>query len=176
MTHADLQSALERMDITTGAAEAHGLLCGALCTRPGYGSREWLSEMAEGAPPDLEGEAEIGRLPTWTLEVLSSDGFEFEPLLPGEGTPLEERVVALAAWCDGFLYGVGSGAPDPKMAQGGDVGEFLADIADIARVELEPGRRTEAGEGDYMELFEYLRAGVQLTFDALTPLRDHAKG
>jgi uncharacterized protein YgfB (UPF0149 family) len=176
MTHAELESALERMDITMNAAEAHGLLCGALCTRPGYGARDWLAEIAEDAAPDFRAEPEIGRLPAWTLEVLSSEGFEFEPLLPGEEAPLAERIAALAAWCDGFLYGIGSGAPDPKLAQKGDVGEFLADIADIARVELEPGRRTEGGEGDYVELFEYLRAGVQLTFDELAPARAHAKG
>jgi uncharacterized protein YgfB (UPF0149 family) len=176
MTHADLQSALERMDIAMDAAEAHGLLCGALCTRPAYGAREWLSELADDAAPDLQAEAEAGRLPSWTLEVLSSEGFEFEPLLPGADIPLGERIASLAAWCDGFLFGIGSGAPDPKLAQAGAVGEFLADIADIARVELEPDRMTEAGEGDYAELFEYLRAGVQLTFDELAPARARAQG
>jgi len=175
MTHEDLQSALARMDITVDAAEAHGRLCGAICTRRGYGAGEWLADLADGDGIPEPG-PELLRLPKWTLEVLSSEGFEFEPLLPGEAAPLGERVAALAAWCDGFLFGIGSGAPDPKLAQAGEVGEFLGDIADIARVELEPGRKADAGESDYTELFEFVRAGVQLTFDELAPARAHAQG
>lgn len=174
MTHADLQAALSRMGMTMDASEAHGWLCGALCTRAGFGASEWLAELADGDVP--EPEPELQRLAAWTLEVLASDGFEFEPLLPGEDAPLADRVAALAAWCDGFLYGVGSGAPDPKKVQAGEVGEFLADLADIARVELEPGRKSEAGENDYAELVEFVRAGAQLTFDELAAARAHARG
>jgi uncharacterized protein YgfB (UPF0149 family) len=174
MTHADLQAALARMDITMDAAEAHGWLVGGLCTRAGYGAQAWLAELADGEVTDPD--AELERLPQSTLDVLSSEGFEFAPLVPGDAAPLRERVTALAAWCDGFLYGVGSGAPDPKVAQAGEVGEFLADVADIARVELEPGRAADAGEGDYAELFEFVRTGVQLTFDTFDAVRARAEG
>ncbi len=174
MTHADLQAALARMDITVDAAEAHGWLVGALCTRRGYDAKAWLGELSDGATPD--GDPELERLPQRTLEVLSSEGFEFVPLVPVDTAPLLDRVAALAAWCDGFLYGIGSGAPDPKIAQAGEVGEFLADAADIARVALEPGREADAGEGDYAELFEFVRTGAQLTFDTFDAARAHAKG
>jgi uncharacterized protein YgfB (UPF0149 family) len=181
VTHAELQAALARMDITVDAAEAHGWLCGALCTRGGYGAKEWLAELAaERATADPERvpepEPELLRLPAWTRELLDSPAFEFEPLLPGEGEPLADRVAALAAWCEGFLFGFGSGAPDAKVAQGGEVAEYLGDLADIARAELEPGRDTEAGEGDYAELFEFVRAGAQLAFDELAGARAHAAG
>ena len=175
MTHAELQAALAAADITVDAAEAHGRLCGALCARQGYDAKEWVTELAEdrgGAEPKLS--AELRRLPAATREILASDAFEFEPLLPGDDASLAERVSALAAWCDGFLYGVGSGAPDSAAVAAGEVGEFLGDLADIARAELEPEREGEAGEGDYAELFEFVRAGAQLTFDELAVARADA--
>jgi hypothetical protein len=110
------------------------------------------------------------------LEAFQSPEFEFEPLLPADDEPLAARVAALAAWCGGFLYGLGTGGPDPSIAKSGEVGEYLRDLADIARAELERGRSAEEGEGDYAELFEFVRAGAQLTFDELAGARAHAAG
>lgn len=177
MTYAELQDALARMDMTVDAAEAHGWLCGALATREHYGAKEWLAELAadRGAPPPAP-DTMLARLPAEVLEALRSPEFEFEPLLPGDDAPLADRVAALASWCDGYLYGVGSGAPDAATARSGEVGEYLSDLADIARAELEPGRSAEAGEGDFFELVEFVRAGAQLAFDELSGARMHAQG
>ncbi len=178
MTHADLDAALKSMNVTVDTAEAHGWLCGALCVRKGYGAKEWLGDLAAeadgaaGPMPDVL----LGELPARTIEALHSAEFEFMPLLPAENTPLRDRVAALAAWCGGFLYGIGSGSPVRDIAGAGEVGEFLRDLADIARAELEPGRDADAGEGDFMELFEFVRAGAQLAFDELEGARAHAAG
>lgn len=177
MTHAELQDALARMHISVEAAEAHGWLCGALCTRESFGANEWLAELAadRGAPlpaPD----AALVQLPDQVLEAFHSADFEFEPLLPGDDAPLVDRVSALAAWCEGYLYGIGTGALNPAAAQSGEVGEFLRDLADIARAALEPGRSAEADEGDFFELVEFVRAGAQLVFDELAGARVHAHG
>lgn len=174
MTHADLAASLARMNITVDAAEAHGRLAGSICARGSCRAADWLGDLAGGAVSGAD--PGLRRLPAWTFEILSADTFEFAPLVPGDEAPLRERVAALASWCDGFLYGVGAGCPDPEAARGGDVGEFLGDLAAIARAELEPGRQPEAGEGDYAELFEFVRAGVQLTFDEFTRSRARAKG
>lgn len=177
MTHADLATLLARMNITVDASEAHGWLAGALCVRGGYGAREWLAELAADSggthpPPD----ASLKALPGATLAAFRSEGFEFAPLLPDELTSLRERVAALAAWSGGFLYGIGTGASEAAIAKAGDVAEFLRDLADIARAELEPGRTTDAGEGDFAELYEFVRAGAQLAFDELEGSRAHAQG
>jgi uncharacterized protein YgfB (UPF0149 family) len=177
VTHEELQAALSRMDINMDAAEAHGLLCGALCTREGYGAKDWLAELAldQGAA-EPAADPEMIRFPGQVLEALQSAEFEFEPLLPVDDAPLADRVAALAAWCGGFLYGIGAGSPDPATARSGEVGEYLRDLGDIARAELEPGRGGEAGEGDFFELVEFVRAGAQLAFDALAGTRAHAAG
>lgn len=177
MTHEELQVALSRVEITADAAEAHGLLCGALCTREGYGAKDWLADLAadQGVTAPAADPA-LNRLPIEVLEALQSTEFEFAPLLPGDDAPLQDRVAALAAWCGGFLFGIGAGAPNPEAVRSGEVGEYLRDLTDIARAELEPGRGTEAGEGDFFELVEFVRAGTQLAFDALSGARLHAAG
>lgn len=177
VTHEELQAALSRVDITADAAEAHGLLCGALCTREGYGAEDWLADLAaepHAAVPAAD--PQLARLPGQVLDALRSTDFEFEPLLPDDEAPLADRVAALAAWCGGFLYGVGTGSPDPGTVNAGEVGEYLRDLADIAQASLEPGRGTEAGEGDLFELVEFVRAGAQLTYDTLAGARPHAAG
>lgn len=177
MTHPELQDALARVDITIDASEAHGWLAGALCARKAYGAAEWLAELAADSGGELPmPEAPLADVPTETLAALESDGFEFTPLLPGDDAPLADRVAALAAWSGGFLYGIGTGTSQQAVAKAGDVAEFLRDLADIARAELEPGRAREAGENDYAELVEFVRAGAQLAFDELAGTRAHAPG
>jgi uncharacterized protein len=177
VTHEELQAALLRLDISVDAAEAHGLLCGALCTREGFSAKDWLAELdLDQGTATPAADPELTRFPGQVLEALQSMEFEFEPLLPGDDAPLPDRVAALAAWCGGYLYGIGTGAPDAATVKSGEVGEYLVDLADIARAELEPGRSDEAGEGDFFELVEFVRAGAQLTFDALAGARAHAAG
>ncbi len=175
MNHEELRDALAHADITVDASEAHGLLCGALCTRESFGARDWLAELATdrgGGVPDPD--AALLRLPGEVLDALRSPDLEFEPLLPADDAPLRDRVAALAAWCVGFLYGVGAGGAKPEALRTGEVGEYLGDLADISRAELEPGRDAEAGEGDFFELVEFVRAGAQLAFDELAGSRSHA--
>jgi uncharacterized protein len=177
MTHPELQAALARVNVTIDASEAHGWLTGALCVRDRYGAAEWLEEMAEdsgGAEPVAD--PPLAVMPVETLAALRSDEFGFAPLLPDDEAPLPERVAAIAAWAAGFLYGVGTGASERAIAAAGDVGEFLHDLADIARAELEPGRDDDAGEADFVELVEFVRAGAQLTFDELAGARADAPG
>jgi uncharacterized protein len=176
MTHQELQEALDHMAIPVGAAEAHGWLCGALCARSAYGAGDWLRDMSAdaGTAEERKPSEPIRAVHDETLAALRSSEFEFAPLLPGDEAPLGDRVAALAAWSHGFLYGLGSSAPGGDIAKAGDVGEYLGDLSDIARAELEPGRSAEAGEEDYTELFEFVRAGTQLTWDELAATRSHA--
>jgi len=173
MTHRELQAVLQRIDSAVGASEAHGWLCGALCVREGFGAAEWLAGLAD----DADGAAAAGELPTLgelraeTLESLRSEDFAFAPLLPEEHAPLAERVAELAQWCGGFLYGIGAAGASEAAAKSGAVAEILGDLSEISRAELEPGRGGDAGEADYMELQEFVRAGAQLAWEELAEFR-----
>lgn len=179
MTHGEIESALDGLGIAFDAAEAHGILCGALCVRQVYDARAWMADLAEdagapvpeGAPPEalLAAQEE-------TFDALRSPDFSFSPALPEDEAPLDDRVAALAAWCDGFLYGIGSGTSGGDIVKEAHISEFLRDLTDIARAELEPGRSAEAAEADYVELVEFVRAGAQLTWDELAGARANAAG
>lgn len=172
VNYRDLQAALDGSGAAIGAAEAHGWLCGALCARPGYSPADWLRELAQtaatGATAERSAET-LCALHEETLEALRSPEFGFAPILPADEAGLDERVAALAAWCSGFLYGFGSGGAGTET---GDVGEFLVDLAEIARARVEPGPGGEDGESDYAELAEFVRAGAQLAFDELAAGRE----
>lgn len=174
MTYRELQAILDRMDTAIGAAEAHGWLCGALCVRADYGTPEWLAELAAEAGGAAPGDASVPALRSLhedTLEALRSPEFTFMPLLPEDEAPLAERVPALAAWCGGFLYGIGTGAAGKAVTKMGDVGELLEDLADITRAEAGPEGDKEGEEGDFAELVEFVRAGAQLAWEETAPLR-----
>lgn len=179
VTYEELQAALGHMQVAIGASEAHGWLCGALCVRGDYGAPQWLAELGEDAGPGgvpAAAEPVIRELHEETLESLQSPGFAFTPLLPEEGATLIERVESLAAWCSGFLYGIGAAGTGRSLARYGDVGEILADLAEISRAAVEPAGETEAGEEDFAELLEFVRAGAQLAWDELAEFRTAAPG
>jgi hypothetical protein len=171
MTHRELQEVLQRLDSAVGAAEAHGWLCGALCVREGFGAVDWLAELADDATGAAGELPALRELHAETRDALRSPDFAFAPLLPAEEAPLAERVAALAGWCGGFLYGIGAAGANDAAARTGDVGEILQDLAEISRAELEAGRGADAGEADYAELQEFVRAGAQLAFEELAALR-----
>ena len=110
------------------------------------------------------------------LEALNSPDFTFMPLLPEDQAPLAERVPALASWCGGFLYGIGTGAAGKAVTKMGDVGELLEDLADITRAGVGPAGDEEGDEGDFAELVEFVRAGAQLAWEETAPLRATAPG
>lgn len=147
--------------------------------RKAYDTQAWIMDLAEdaGAPaPDGAPPEALLAAHEETLDALRSPDFRFAPVLPDDEALLSDRVAALAAWCDGFLYGIGSGALGGEIMKEVDLGEFLRDLTDIARAELEPGRSDDAGEGDYTELVEFVRAGTQLAWDELAGTRTHAAG
>lgn len=174
VTYAQLQAVLDGLGSAVGAAEAHGCLCGALCAREGYTTPEWIAELIEagtsGRIDDLS-QRMLQEFRQATLEALRSQDFEFAPLVPDDDVALDERVEALAAWSGGFLYGIGAGGADRRIAELDDVGEVLQDFSEIARARLDPLETADAGEAAFTELFEYLRAGAQLAFDELAVLR-----
>jgi yecA family protein len=174
MTYRELQAILDQMDAAFDAAEAHGLLCGAMCARERFGAPEWLLELAQDAGATTAGtapEAALQALCDDTREALESPDFAFAPLLPADDAALAERVAALASWCSGYLYGIGTAGASGAILKHVEVREFLDDLAGITRAELEPERDADAGEADYAELYEFVRAGAQLAWEELDGLR-----
>ncbi len=89
--------------------------------------------------------------------------------MPDDDAPLTERTAALGEWCEGFLFGVGASSIEHFDALPESVQEIIRDVVEMARVGMPTGEDTDGDEGAYVELVEYLRAGVQLVYDEMNP-------
>jgi len=184
VTFAEINTELHSIGPQLDAAEAHGYLCGALCTVKNLSLHDWLGELivldqdddAEEvteafAPVIPSSSAVLEQLFAESQQALQGDAMDFALLLPDDDQPLAARVGAMAQWVGGFLYGFGTGAvqinefPEP-------VSEALQDFTQIARANPEEVMESEEDENAYTELIEYLRAAVQILYDELAPQRN----
>jgi yecA family protein len=177
----DLEELLYRVDATMGAAEAHGALCGMLCARGTIELSEWVDhvvgEQEQGSELLHDVVHKMSDLHQTTLEMMNDTTGEFRLLLLDEDDPLPERVDALAAWCQGFIYGLAAGGITEESELPEDTSELLKDMIEISRArhDVDDEEEEEADASDdevaYMEIEEYVRMGVLLIYEELQPLQ-----
>jgi uncharacterized protein YgfB (UPF0149 family) len=171
-TYTEIQRVLTDERSMTDAAEAHGTLTGCLCAAIGYRFEDWLLEiLPEGRAHPLA-TAALRQLYLDTSGALEGSEMEFDLLLPEDEEVLDTRTVALAQWCQGFLYGLGGSVIQDASGLPGEIGEIVRDLTEITRVGVDSGESEESNESAYAELVEFVRVGVQLVFEELGPLRD----
>jgi uncharacterized protein YgfB (UPF0149 family) len=159
LTFDELQRALVQSRALADAAEAHGTLVGSLCASR-CSLADWLAEILP------EGRAEHASV------ALLDGTLAFSPLLPADDAPIGVRTLALGEWCQGFLYGLGTGVAVPEASQlPGEAAEVLRDMTEITHVDVDPADGAESNEAAYAELVEFVRVGVQLLFVELAPAR-----
>jgi uncharacterized protein YgfB (UPF0149 family) len=176
VTFAEVALVLEGLSSSVPAAEAHGCLVGALCTSHHYPMDRWLEEIIPDPDQrnDEDSQQALRLLYADTLNALRGEDMQFEALLPDDDIPLATRATGLSQWCQGFLYGFGTGRANDSALKQEDlptsVNEILNDLTHIGRasVELE-GDGNESEEEAYAEVVEYVRVGVQLIHDELIP-------
>ena len=172
VTFPEVARVLQTLQSSVAAAESHGCLCGALCTTQQYPVETWLDELVPDAGEDPDdNRAPLRLLFADTVRALRGDEMEFQLLLPDDDAPLAERAMALSQWCQGFLYGFGTGGVVPRDQLSGEVEEVLRDLTHISQASVETGADAEEEELAYAEIIEYVRAGVQLIHDELIELR-----
>jgi uncharacterized protein YgfB (UPF0149 family) len=155
------------------APEAHGTLAGALCSSRNYGLMEWLREILPDDSPDaaaLESPV-LQNVYNSLVRTLVGNDADFEPLLPDDDTPLSDRADALSLWCQGFLYGLGSGAMSDPGEVSTEAREIIRDFTEITHVGVDAGDEIEENELAFAEVVEFVRVGVQLLFVELAPAR-----
>lgn len=170
--YVEIQRILEPSRGLGGPSEAHGTLAGALCAAIAYSFEDWLGEILPHERSGAAAPEALRALYGETAGALAGDTMTVELLLPDDERPLAERAEALGAWCQGFLYGLGtSRIPDIEKLPG-DAGEVVRDLAQIARVCVDPQESAESGESAYAELVEFVRVGARLLFEDLAPYRE----
>lgn len=159
--YAALSAALQAAGVTTGAAEAHGIITAALCApRPPDWQRLLFGADLARASPSLR--SQLLTLYDQTAKQLVAIDFEFVPLLPHE--VLTDQVEALGDWCRGFVLALGMAGVDEHSLIG-EAGEFVRDAKEFAEAEMDDDETMDAQERDYAEIVEYLRVGVQLVYE-----------
>ena len=164
----ELDRLLRRIGAPVDAAECHGALCGALCA-PSSETDAWLAFTLDGVTDTRDARPPLDALAASTLRELRSGDFEFAPCLPDDDEPLTQRTAALGEWCEGFLFGIGASSIEQFDALPESVQEIVRDVVEMARVGMPTGEDSDGDEGAYVELVEYLRAGVQLVYDEMNP-------
>jgi uncharacterized protein len=174
VTFAEIVRVLEGMQSSVSAAESHGALCGALCACVNFPVEKWFDEIIpEESLQDVDdGRDALKLLFEDTVGALRGDEMHFEPLLPDDDVALEDRARALSQWCQGFLYGLGTGQPLKPEEIPVNVDEILRDLTHIGRASVDLDGETEEEEQAYAEVIEYVRVGVQLVHDELYSARD----
>lgn len=168
----DLQRALAQAHALTDAAEAHGTLVGSLCASA-CTLNDWLAEILPDGRAEGMAAHSLREVFTDTAGALREGAMAFQPLLPDDDAPIGERTSALGEWCQGFLYGLGTGVAVPDAASlPGEAAEVLRDMTEITHVDVDPADDDESNEAAYAELVEFVRVGVQLLFEHLQPLRE----
>jgi uncharacterized protein YgfB (UPF0149 family) len=171
VTFPEIVRALTELRSSVPAAESHGCLCGALCASNDYRVERWLEEIVPDAEESAERTEPLKRLYDDTVRALRGQDMEFQPLLPDDEASLEERARALGQWCQGFLYGFGTGGPAAKQKLPANVDEILRDLTQIGRASVALGADDEEQEQAYADVIEYVRVGVQLIHDELYTAR-----
>lgn len=161
-----LSEALSRLGYTQDAAEYHGALCGALCVREPAEIDPLAVLQAAEMPADVPADAAgaLRELCDEAWESFNSADLLFAPLLPDDEEDLALRVRALSAWCEGFLFGLSTGAPLDMKKCSAELKEIVRDFTEFTRAGIDEGGDAELEEGSYAELVEYVRVGAQLVY------------
>ena len=172
-----LDAGLARTDSPLSAAESHGLLCGMLCSLGNFELDVWLAEVLP--QPDVgsglyaECRRQLQTSYAATVAGLNSSELDFYPLLPNDEATIEQKTVALADWCQGFVFGMGFGGDGRVKSMPDDTLALLQDLNEISRATVSENPAED--EDSYLELVEYVRVGVMLIHEELSPARPNVK-
>lgn len=171
-TYDEFERVLREARALPEPAEAHGTLAGALCSSRDYGLIEWLHEILPDDSPDEAAlqSSVLQNIYDSMVRSLGNDS-DFQPLLPDDDAPLSNRADALSSWCQGFLYGLGSGTTGDPGKVSTEAGEIIRDFTEITHVGVDAGDESEENEVAFAEVVEFVRVGVQLLFVELAPAR-----
>ena len=154
--------AARRCDVS--AAECHGMLCGMLSGPRPFEPALWLAHVSGGERAIFDGgeaHAALTALMDATVAALADEDYDFALVLPADEAPLTERAAGFAAWCRGFLSGLGLSGIADLESLGEDAREFLADLSRFATLGLDADG-DEDDERALVELTEFTRMGVML--------------
>ena len=175
----ELEGRLASAAAESGAAEAHGLLCGIICAAGKVSPDTWLDHvLGEGNTGSTAAwgcRELLEQLQTEILGQFNDEEFGFALLLPGDDASLSQRTQALSHWCAGYLYGLALGGIRDDAAYPGDTGEVIKDFYEISNAEFIADPKDDENEAAYMEIMEYVRMSVLLMHEEMQSVPSTAR-
>jgi len=144
-------------------AECHGVNCGLLCRMPDASLDAFLGllDMLELVKTPGTGlKLGLEELLIATKEQLQDVELGFSLWLPNDEEMLEERTMALAQWCSGFLAGLGTSGDETLKAMSEEANDALKDLQKISTADVPDTTESEEDEVAYAEIIEYIRIVV----------------
>ena len=167
-----LDAIMHKAGLEMMPAEAHGILCG-LCCQPELPQVDiWLREVLQAADRNnvlvQEAITTLTELYDATLEQISLGEFALDVLLPDDETDLDQRLLSLSEWCQGFYMGISMlGLLEDTQELPENSREFVDDVIEISRADQYRHSKSETDEASYAEVVEYLRVGAMLMITEL---------
>lgn len=156
-------------------AEIHGEYCGLACVMGVDAGPAWAATIlaeTDGVKGDVRDVLQSLAETTW--EALDSGNMELALLLPADDELLEVRATNLGLWCQGFMHGLGTGdkaGADSPLLANGITAEIITDLSEITRAAFTADETEAEAEAAYIELVEFVRVSVQLTYEELYRVR-----
>lgn len=157
-------------DGPASSAELQGALCGLLCMDSQANRANWFKNLFEDYSPGEDEIPDLTALFDETIQALNSLDFDLHLELPDDDAPLASRLQAMADWCQGLVFGLGSSGLTNDTELSADCQEYLADAIKIAQIDTELLEQSEDEEASFEELVEYLRMGLFLLYGELQPV------
>lgn len=166
----DIADAFLRANLPGSPAELHGLVCGRISGGHHAGGEQLITMVCQLLDVASERVEDLGDtlldLHHFSLESINSSTYEFQPLLPDDEIELNQRLLSLGEWCQGFLFGLGSAGLSGETALTGEIADALGDLAAISQIGA-LDEESEEDEVSYTELVEYVRVAVLLVYAEL---------
>ena len=167
---------LEENKILATPAELHGHLTGMLVVNSNLEITAWTTEFFQDYSFEDQSDPKASKLVLesffeYVLGELKSDAFKFNLMLPDDDTSLPKRLDALAMWCHSFMIGLAFAGLKTESHLPTEAKEFLLDLEKISKVDSDVDE-TQGEEADFVELTEYLKAGVITLFDEFRGLNE----
>jgi uncharacterized protein YgfB (UPF0149 family) len=154
MDYQTINTLLLENGLKFSAAETHGLATGMLCTNDKTSAVTWFNELIlDNISVNVLLQTVLEELFEETRTQLANEEYGFQLFLPSDDFPLIEQLDALQAWCQGFLYGIGSAQPISSWPE--SINDILKDIIELTKIDTELVDANS--ENDFIEITEYLR-------------------
>ena len=91
-------------------------------------------------------------------------------LLPDESEDFGLRLLGLAGWCQGFLYGIGVTGVGGDDRLDAEARECLSDLLEISKLRHDE-ESSEESELQFAEIVEHVRMSALLLHETVNPLK-----